>query len=231
MPLEMLNAVFHQIDNAQDAICFSLTNKLLATVGREHVYALFKKYTGCWRGDRILWISKLVPLEDAKELFVVDTEKACIDAFLRNYRGIRQPVRIYQFVEATFEKIDTHARAFINYACRRRLHGKDGEMFDRWAMANYPSPSSDEWVMCNHSRDEIVLFEEVTPVNELAIGVKTDAKGLLLTDGVLDGVHWRKFLGKEIVPTYVAILGGDRFEITTTSRMPAGKWRDVNKVL
>lgn len=214
----MLDAIFHQIDNAQDAICLSLTGKLFATVGRRHVYALFREHSGRWAGDRVALVDPCMPLTDSDEggnlhfaELWTDAEKARIQAFVKKYGKPGHKVQMGQFVEKTFEEIETHARAFVDYIFCNDLRGEDAKRFHKWVESARAPQDADGWVLCNHSTGEVVRLA-------------TEILGpLIVCQGLLKRLHW-------IYPR-LAIWAGDRVEFTTADRMVEREWKDVSMAI
>ena len=248
LPEELLGATFDQVDDVQDAICLSLVNKVFATLGGKRVHALMSAQAGVWIGHRVIRVRRDVPAASLKGPPMVwpdgvftEDDKRDLENFVRkreNRRGNSGwKIVMSRFFRKNFKQINPVHRAFVDFAWfGKKLCGQESQVFEEWGWPRYYGVGQEDkdWVLCNLTTKEYVRDEELKKVAE---GLKVDESAVTLAHALMsrsycvkseDSLHPERAVR-------LACWAGDRFEITTVSRMQAcgsGKdWEDVSSSL
>ncbi|KAJ3543228.1 hypothetical protein NM688_g5884 [Phlebia brevispora] len=145
LPTEIIHKIFGEIDRVQDAICFSLVNKVYANLGVPYIHNLLTLEAASWHGDRIAWVTYKTPLlfetEDPKgrKLFWPEGVFTCAERKeLLQFHADNRGRYLDEFVKAKFKLIETHGRALVDVIeLPTRMNMVERDVYYDWGFPKY----------------------------------------------------------------------------------------------
>lgn len=204
LPVEVQVVIFEHIHNAQDAICFAVTCKLLREVGEERVYALMNPPEGPWAGDRLICVGDYVSNTHMPTGTMTAEE-------LASGENLYHLATEYKVISSNLPTVDARFVRSLPKPDRKRfmeLFGQDKQKVNR--------------VLCNLTKRQFVKEETVKRYSENAAS---------LGDALLMLICWTDDPERTLEGR--GRWAGDQIEITLSDQMEERRegWVDVGENL
>ncbi|KAI0058873.1 hypothetical protein BV25DRAFT_1829623 [Artomyces pyxidatus] len=216
-PPEIILAIFDHVESLQDAVCLCLTNSLLWTIGQERVDLLLSQTIAPWAGDRIICIGDHSQSNDMPPTARETGEQ--ISVLSSTYETVLGPLD---------RRPSDELQSRMTSAAWAKLRAR---------MTEPPTWAADSaWVLCNLSKREFVLAEDIAKLTKRAAQGPFSPGGVSLGTALLSRICWSSH-GSTAMSyegnIHRGVWAGDRFQITTTDRLErlkeAGPWTDVGQ--
>ncbi|KAI0058872.1 hypothetical protein BV25DRAFT_1918979 [Artomyces pyxidatus] len=251
LPEDVIHCIFDQINDLDDAICFSLSHRRLRIVGRHHVFTLLalEKASSSWIGDRLICIGG--ETEDLPGDLLTPAEEQALQSWTEEDL---QQYNEEQGLELTFEdtntfdvsgslvgrsrEIDPEEPRITSRGISRLRRGRLREL-DAFEILLQPKyHSRHPWILCNFSKRVYVRLDALAKLAGREI--ETSETPLFnslcgFAHVLLSRISWSSrsstamsYKGK----LHRGVWAGDRFEILTMDRLDRHRekdeWADIS---